>query len=49
VRFENTDNQQRQRVPRKPVPNPFVLDEIYDEQIAEQENDYLSGENFETV
>jgi hypothetical protein len=49
VRFENTDNQQRQRVPRKPVPNAVVLDEIYDEQIAEQENDYLPEENFETV
>jgi hypothetical protein len=49
VRFENTDNQQRQRVPRQPVPNAVVLDEIYDEQIVEQENDYLPEENFETV
>jgi hypothetical protein len=49
VRFENTDNQQRQRVPRKPVPNEVVLDEIRDEQIAGQENDYLQEENFETV
>lgn len=49
VRFENTDNQQRQRVPMQIVPNAAVLDEIYDEQIAEQENDYLPEETFEIV
>jgi hypothetical protein len=49
VRFENTDNQKRQRVPRQLVPNVFVLDEIYEEQIDEKENDYLQEENFETV
>jgi hypothetical protein len=49
VRFENTDNQQRQRFPRKPMPNAVVLDDIYDEQIVEQGNDYLLDESFETI
>jgi len=49
VRFENTDYEQRQSVPMQPISNAGVLDEIYDEQIVEQENDYLSEENFETV
>jgi hypothetical protein len=49
VMFENTDNQQRQRVPRKPIPNAIVLDDIYDEKIVEQGNDYLPDESFETV
>jgi hypothetical protein len=38
VRFENTDNPQRPRVPRKPTPNVAALDDMYDEQIVEQEN-----------
>jgi hypothetical protein len=49
VRFENDDNQQRQRVPRLPIPNATVLDEPYIEHIAEQENDYLPKEIFEPV
>jgi len=35
VRFENVDNQQRQRVPRQPIPNATVLDEPYNEKIVE--------------
>jgi hypothetical protein len=31
VRFENTDDPQRPRVPRKPTPNTTVLDDVYDE------------------
>jgi hypothetical protein len=40
VRFENTDNQQRQRVPRKPIPNAVVLDDVYDEKMVEQGNNF---------
>jgi hypothetical protein len=46
--FENDDNQ-RQRVPRQPIPNKIVLAEPYNEQITEQENCYLPEENFEHV
>jgi hypothetical protein len=49
VRFENTDNPQRQRVPRKPIPNAVVLDDVYDEKMVEQGNDYLPDESSETV
>jgi hypothetical protein len=49
VRFKNTNNQQRERVPRQLVQNAVVLDEPYDEQIYEQENDYLPDENFKPV
>jgi hypothetical protein len=49
VRFENVDNQQRQRVPRQPILNVVVLDEPYNEHIVEQENDYLPEEIFEPV
>jgi hypothetical protein len=35
VRFENTDNPQRLRVPRKPTPNAAVLDDVYDEKLIE--------------
>jgi hypothetical protein len=31
VRFENTNNPQRPRVPRKPIPNVVVLDDVNDE------------------
>ena len=49
VRFENVDNQQRQRVLGKEIPNAMVLDEPYNEQIVEQENDYLLEEIFEPI
>jgi hypothetical protein len=49
VRFENVDNQQRQRVPRQPVLNATVLDDPYNEQIVEKENDYLLEEIFEPI
>ena len=49
VRFENTDNPQRPRVPRQPTPNVVVLDEVYDEKIIEQENYYSPNESYETV
>jgi hypothetical protein len=45
VRFENTNNPQRSRVPRQPTPNVVVLDDVYDEKIIEQEN-YYSPEKF---
>ena len=38
-----------QRVPRQRVLNAVVLDELYNEQIVEQENDYLPEENFEPI
>jgi hypothetical protein len=41
VRFENTDNLQRQRVPRQPVPNAVVMDDVYDEKMVEKGNDYF--------
>jgi hypothetical protein len=49
LRFENTDNQQRQRVPRKPIPNEIVSDDIYNEKLVEKGNDYLPDESFENV
>jgi hypothetical protein len=36
VRFENTDNPQITRVPRKLTPNAVVLDDVYDEQLIEK-------------
>jgi hypothetical protein len=47
VRFENIDNPQRPRVPRQPTPNEVVLDDVYDEQMVEQENYYLPDESSE--
>jgi hypothetical protein len=38
VRFENMDNPQRPRVPKKPTPNAVVLDDVYDEKMVEKEN-----------
>jgi hypothetical protein len=35
VRFENMDNPQRLRVPRKPTTNETVLDDVYHEQLIE--------------
>jgi hypothetical protein len=49
VRFENVDNMQRQRVPRTPNPNVVVLDDVYDEKMVEQGNDYLLDESYKTV
>jgi hypothetical protein len=49
VRFENMDNPQRPRVPRKPTPNAVVLDDVYDEKMVEQENYYSPDESSETV
>jgi hypothetical protein len=49
VRFENTDNPQRPRVPRQPTPNATVLDDVYDEKLIEQENYYSLDESYETV
>jgi hypothetical protein len=49
VRFENIDDPQRPRVPRQPTPNAVVLDDVYDEQLIEQEIYYLPDESSETV
>jgi hypothetical protein len=49
VRFENTDNPQRLRVHRQPTPNTVVLDDVYEEQLIEQENYYLPDESSEIV
>ena len=49
VRFENTDNPQRPRVPRQPTPNPTILDDVYDEQLIEKHNYYSSDESSETM
>jgi DNA-binding LacI/PurR family transcriptional regulator len=49
VRFENTDNLQRTRVPRQSTPNAVVMDDVYDEQMVEQENYYSPDEIFEAV
>jgi hypothetical protein len=35
MRFENIDNQQRQRVPRQPNPNTVIIDETYNEKMVE--------------
>jgi hypothetical protein len=37
VRFENSDNPQRERIPTQPTPNAIVLDGVYDEQLIKQE------------
>jgi hypothetical protein len=47
--LENTDNPQRPRVPKYPIPNEDVLDDVYDEQLIEQENYYSPDESSETV
>jgi hypothetical protein len=47
VRFENMDNPQRPRVPRKPTPNAVVMDDVYDEKMVEQENYYSPDESSE--
>jgi hypothetical protein len=49
VRFENTDNPQRPGVPRKPIPNATVLDDVYDEQVVEKGKFYLPDESSEIV
>jgi hypothetical protein len=49
VRFENIDNTQRSRVPRKPIPNAVVLDDVYDEKMVEQWNYYLPNEIYEII
>jgi hypothetical protein len=49
MRFENVDNQQRQRVPRQPTQNAVILDEPYNEQMIEPENDFFPEEVFESV
>jgi hypothetical protein len=49
VRFENIDNPQRPRVPKKPIPNAVVLDDVYDEKMVEKGNYYLPNEISETV
>jgi hypothetical protein len=49
MRFENVDNQQRQRVPRQPTLNTVILDEPYNEKMVEPENDYMPEEIFESV
>jgi hypothetical protein len=49
VIFENMDNLQRQRVPRKPTPNVVALDDVYDEKMVEQGNDYLLDESVEII
>jgi hypothetical protein len=49
VRFENMDNMQRPRVPRKPTPNADVLDDVYDEEMVEKENYYSPDGSSETI
>jgi hypothetical protein len=49
VRFENIDNLQIPRVPRKPIPNAVFLDDVYDEKMFEQGNYYLPDESSETI
>jgi hypothetical protein len=49
VRFENMDNPQRPRVPRQHTTNAVVLDDVYDEQLIEQENYYSPDERYETM
>jgi hypothetical protein len=49
VRFENMDNLQRPRIPRKPTPNAVVLDDVYDEKMVEQENYYSPDEIYKTM
>jgi hypothetical protein len=49
VRLENTNNPQRQRVPRKPIPNAVVLNDVYDEKMVEKRNNYFPDESFEVV
>jgi hypothetical protein len=49
VRFENMDNLQRPRVPRKPTPNAVILDDLYDEKMVEKEKYYLPDESYETL
>jgi hypothetical protein len=49
VRFENTGNLQRPRVPRQPILDEAVLDDVYDEKMVDQGKYYLPNESFETV
>jgi hypothetical protein len=49
VKFENTDDPQRQRVPRQPTKNTTVMDDVYNEKLTEQENYYLLDESSETM
>jgi hypothetical protein len=49
TRIENTNDQQRQRIPREPNPNAVILEEAYDEQTIEQEVDYIQEEILESV
>jgi hypothetical protein len=49
VRFENTGNLQRPRVPRQSTPNVVVLDDVYDEKMVKQENYYFPDEISENV
>jgi hypothetical protein len=49
VRFEKTNNPQRPRVPKKPIPNAIILDDVYDEKMVEQGNYYLADESFKNV
>jgi hypothetical protein len=44
VRFENMDNLQRQRVPRQPTQNADVMEDLYDEKMVDEGNDYLLDE-----
>jgi hypothetical protein len=37
VKFKNTEDPRRPRVPRQPIPNAIVLDDVYDEKLTEQE------------
>jgi len=49
VRFKNTDDPQRPRVPRHPSPNVVVLDDVYDEKLIKKEDYYLPDEISKTV
>jgi hypothetical protein len=49
VSFENIDNPQRPRDPKKRTPNATILDDVYDEKIVEKENYYSLDEISKTV
>jgi hypothetical protein len=49
VRFENVDNPQRPRVSRQATLNAALPNDVYDEQLIEQENYYSPDESSKMV
>jgi hypothetical protein len=49
VRFKNTKDPPRPRVPRQPTPNAIVLDDVCDEKSTEKEGYYSPNECSETL